>query len=140
MEVSLSKEEISCYRCSLIFSDTAVQVFLEVANSIHAKKVRYESTENKVLWTWAFLFVFSLLVSLFLGNYSVFNTLAGYYLHWLCTLVPCLVGAGSIAWVAVTLSRGQLSNAMEANLAEIRAILKHNSSLRKAGSNNLMEE
>ena len=115
-------------------SDTAVQVFLEIADCIRNKKMGYETTESRILRTWKLLFAFSLLVSLFFGNYSVFNFLASYYLHWLCTIITCLVGAGSIVWVVTTLSGAQILNGMEATLAEIRVLLKYNSLLRGTGN------
>lgn len=107
---------------------------MEIADCIQDKKKGYETTESRILHTWAFLFVFSLLISLFFGNYSVFNFLAGYYLHWLCTIITCLVGAGSIVWVVTTISDAQILNGMEATLAEIRVILKYNSLLRGTGN------
>ena len=115
-------------------TDTAVQVFMEVADYIRDKKKGYETTESRILRTWAFLFVFSLLVSFFFGNYSVFNFLASYYLHWLCTIITCLVGAGSIVWVVTTISDAQILNGMEATLAEIRVLLKYNGLLRGTGN------
>ena len=107
---------------------------MEVADYIRDKKKGYETTESRILRTWAFLFVFSLLVSFFFGNYSVFNFLASYYLHWLCTIITCLVGAGSIVWVVTTISDAQILNGMEATLAEIRVLLKYNGLLRGTGS------
>ena len=115
-------------------SDTAVQVFLEIADCIRHKKMGYETTESRILRTWTFLFIFSLLVSLFFGNCSVFNFLASYYLQWLCTIITCLVGAGSIVWVVTTISGAQILNGMEATLAEIRVLLKYNSLLRGTGN------
>ena len=115
-------------------TDTAVQVFMEIADCIRDKKKGYETTESRILRTWAFLFVFSLLISFFFGNYSVFNFLASYYLHWLCTIITCLVGAGSIVWVVTTISDAQILNGMEATLAEIRVLLKYNSLLRGTGN------
>ena len=111
-----------------------MQVFLEIADCVRDKKMGYETTESRILRTWKFLFVFSLLVSLFFGSYSVFNFLASYYLHWLCTIITCLVGAGSIVWVVTTLSGAQILNGMEATLAEIRVLLKYNGLLRGTGN------
>ena len=109
----------------IIPTDEAVGVLLGVAKNISTLKAKYETSTTKVFTTWVLLVLMSFTCAILLSNHWFFTLLAGYYLHWLCTVATSVVGAAAMVYIFVIFSNIQLAKGMDSNLAEITTLLKY---------------
>lgn len=84
----------------------------------------------RVLSSFAITFVVCLVVILVACNYTLFVSLASVYLHWLTTGIVGVVCSGAIVYVVNQFYNVRVLNRLEADLCEMRALLKYQQTLR----------
>ena len=99
--------------------------FLQIADNIRAKQSSVKSTPKRIISLWVIIFAFLLLLSPII-DYSLHQFFSPYGLGWL--LFAGMAGLGGLGGfvVVVTLANARTYHALEANLSDIRTLLKFN--------------
>ena len=110
-------------------TDSAVQVLTEISSQLQLQQETYSTSTVRVIGWWVCLFILNIVVATVLNSQSVYSILSAYYLHWVPTVLCCLIGALSVFSVVANFSGIFMLMSLEANLSEIRTLLKYNETL-----------
>lgn len=100
-------------------------MFLKIAESISAKQAFVKTTAIRVITQWVLLGLATFLWTL-LANYLLYPLLACHGLGLLVMMGVAGAGAGAVFLVILMMSNAMTSLSLEANLSEIRTLLKFN--------------
>ena len=112
-----------------LHSDEGVQVLQEISKQLELKKQKhYTSTFQTISW-WVCLLVINITVAIFLNSQTIYLFLSAFYLFWVPTVLCGLLAAVSVFSVIENFSTGYMAMSLQANVEEIKTLLKYNDTL-----------